>query len=113
MGFLTPIIAGIMILGTLGGGAYVESQAKDVMARYNLSQIGHVLTIYSIDDGRFPKSFGDVIGRGEIKNIQISDYQYKVSADGQKASLYSTQVGNSLCWRSDAGITELKETCYP
>ncbi len=110
MGFLTPIIAAIVIAGTLGGGAYVESQAKDVLTRYNLVQVGHFLTIYQIEDGRFPTSLDQVMKRGEVKNINWAEYTYNVSTTGENSSLYL----NGYCWKSEGDIQAIANTdCYP
>jgi hypothetical protein len=100
MFFLMPIIAGVILVGTLGVGSYVQEQARDVVSRYNLSQISHVLEIYYVEDGKYPQSLDEVIKRGEVKNINLGDYKYFAAGDGQRAAVLGAK---SYCWRSEDG----------
>lgn len=105
MFFLTPILAGIILVGTLGAGAYAQEHASVVVSQYNLSQIAHVLEIYYVEDGKYPQSLDEVVNEGEIKNIKVSDYRYFVSSDGQKAAVLGVK---SYCWSSQDG--KIKES---
>ena len=113
MFFLTPILAGIILAGTLGAGSYVTEQARDVVSKYNLSQISHVLEIYYTEDGKYPKNLDEVVKKGEAKNINVSEFKYSASGDGQSVAVLGAK---SYCWRSeDRKILEATSTalCQP
>lgn len=98
MFILTPILVGIVLIGTLGAGFYVKEQARDVVSKYNLSQISHVLEIYYAEDGKYPQSLVEVVKKGEVKNINVSEYKYSASGDGQSAAVLGAK---SYCWNSE------------
>lgn len=101
------------MVGTLGAGAVVQKEASAVVSQYNLSQIGHVLEIYYAQDGKYPQSLDEVVKRGEVKNVNVGDYKYFVSSDGQKAAVLGVK---SYCWLSQEGkIEEATSTpsCLP
>ncbi|KKR51095.1 MAG: hypothetical protein UT84_C0003G0090 [Candidatus Curtissbacteria bacterium GW2011_GWA1_40_16] len=108
-----PIIAGVILVGTLGVGSYVQEEAMDVVLRYNLSQISQVLEIYYVENGKYPESLDMLVKSGEVKNINIGDYKYLAVGDGQKAAVLGTK---SYCWRSEDGKvrgTTSESSCLP
>lgn len=110
MFFLTPILAGIILAGTLGAGVYVQGEARDVVSQYNLSQIAHLLEIDSVDTGKYPQSLNELVNEGEIKNIKVENYKYLRSEDGQNASISD----GKYCWKSIGALTVSDPTiCYP
>ena len=107
MFFLTPILAGLIIAGTIGAGAVVEKQAQDVVSQYNLAQIAHFLEINSVDTGKYPQSLNELVNGGEIKNIEVENYKYSVSINGQKAAVYD----GKYCWNSEVGVVRETIDC--
>lgn len=107
MFFVTPILAGIILFSTFGAGSYVQMGASDVVSRYNLSQIGHILEIYYVEDGKYPLSLDEVVNEGEIKNIKVENYKYNVSIDGQKTSVSDGEY----CWVSEVGTVKEDTNC--
>lgn len=110
MFFFTPILAGMILAGTLGAGSYVSEQARDVVSQYNLSQIAHLLEINSVDTGKYPQSLNELVYEGELKNINVENYKYTVSLNGQNASISD----GKYCWKSIGALTVSDPTiCYP
>lgn len=102
MFFLTPIIAGIMIVGTLGAGGFVEEQARDVVAKYNLFAVAHLLEINYVETRQYPASLEILEAGGEVKNLKLKNYTYKITRDGQKFVLGD----GKYCYKSDLGVVE-------
>lgn len=100
MFFLTPIVAGLMLVGTFGTGAYVQDQVREVVGQYNLSAVAHVLEIYRVDHYLYPSDLKELLKGGELKNINLANYDYQVTSDGQMAILKS----NGYCWQSNIGL---------
>lgn len=97
MFFITPILAGLIIAGTLGAGAYVTEKAQDAVLQYNLSAISHILEIYNVDHGEYPESLSQLIEDGELKNLDISSYSYQIVS---KELVKVCEVEKSTCWSS-------------
>lgn len=107
MFFITPILAGIILVGTLGAGTYVTGQAREVVSQYNLSQVAYVLEIYYAQDGKYPESLDEVIKRGEVKNINVGDYKYTISSDLNKYTISN----NDFCLRQiDMKVISMSRT---
>ena len=99
MFFLTPIIAGLLAIGTIGAGTVVEHKAQDLVAQYNLAAVSHVLEIYYVDHGNYPQGLRELTDEGEIKNLNSADYNYSVSKNGQQIKICKAQT--SKCFSSD------------
>lgn len=102
MFFLTPIIAGIMIVGTLGAGGVVEEQARDVISKYNLSVVIHLLEINYAETRQYPASLEILKAGGEVKNLELKNYTYKITGDRQKFVIGD----GKYCYKSDLGVVE-------
>lgn len=98
MFFLTPILAGLILVGTLGTGAYVKGEAQEVVSRYNFKVLSQSLEIYYIDRGKYPKALNELVADGLVKNLNADAYLYQVSSDRQNVKLCDTISKN--CWNS-------------
>lgn len=117
MNLLAPIIAVMILVGTLSVGSYVKEQAMDVVLRYNLSQISKVLDISLVSDGKYPATFDELIASGDLKNV-IEDYKYiyLTSEDRQSGAVLAATDKSMWCWQSkDEEIRPLSDPslCKP
>lgn len=90
------------MVGTLGAGTYVTEQAREVVSKYNLSQISHVLEIYYVEDSKYPQSLEEVVRRGEVKNLNVADYSYELFGDTKDVKVCEIKI--NICWTSLVGL---------
>lgn len=82
----------------MGAGAHVKNEAIRTVQDYNLASVGHMLEIYYADYAKYPGNLADLVNEGEIRNLKVESYVYRVAEDFQSAELCLLE--NNNCWNS-------------
>lgn len=97
---MTSIMTGLVILGTVSFGSYVQTQAEDVVAKTNLQTVATVLETYKVTDGKYPQSLDSVVASGDLKNINAADWKYSADESGSEVVISVNANSQTYYWTS-------------